>query len=149
LQRSLNGVDFVSVGDVTATGSSSYGYNDPVANVPSPVYYYRLRMVDRDGNFKLSEIVKINAGRTAWFAEANPNPFGNRLNIRIQSPEQTNARVLVTDMSGRQVLQRQVSLINGVNMVSLPEAAVLESGLYNVTIITASDRYSIRAVKVK
>lgn len=149
LQRSLNGVDFVSVGDVTATGSSSYGYNDPVANVPSPVYYYRLRMVDRDGNFKLSEIVKINAGRAAWFAEANPNPFGSRLNIRIQSPQQTNARILVTDMSGRQVLQRQVTLINGVNMVNIAEADVLESGVYNVTIITASDRYSIRAVKVK
>lgn len=149
LQRSDDGVDFVSVSDITATGRSSYDYTDDISRVYAPVLYYRLRCVDRDGNYKFSNVVRINVGKTAWFADASPNPFGEQLNIRIQSPVQERAMMQVTDMSGRIILTRSVMLQKGFNILQLPEAANMQSGLYNVNILTSADRISIRAMKVK
>lgn len=149
LQRSFNGVDFVSVSEITATGSRSYGYTDNISNIYAPVFYYRLKCIDRDGNFKMSDIVKINVGKTAWFADVSPNPFNQQLTIRIQSPVQEKATLLVTDMSGRQVLRQQVTLINGMNMINIPEASVLESGMYNINVVGSQNKYSIKALKAK
>lgn len=149
LQRSDNGTDFVSIGNVTATGNSSYGYMDDITGVYASVLYYRLKCYDRDGNFKLSSVVRINVSRGAWFADATPNPFDQQLNIRIQSPTHEKGELVVTDMSGRTVLRRSVTLTGGMNLIQLPEAAGMQSGLYHVTIQTSANRYSIRAMKVK
>ncbi len=40
-------------------GKSSYAYSDDISAGASSVYYYRLKRVDKDGNFKLSAVFKI------------------------------------------------------------------------------------------
>lgn len=147
LQRSFNGSDFVSVADITATGNSSYGYNDDISSIYQPIYYYRLKCVDRDGNYKLSRIVKINLGAKAWFADAVPNPFKGALTIRIQSPATDKALIRLTDLAGRVVGVRNVSLVSGLNTIALDETRALQAGIYQATIQTAEGTTTLRVIK--
>ena len=64
IERSSDGVNFSSIGRVTASGNSSaekmYRYVD--ANpLPASTNYYRLKMIDLDASFEYSKIVSVKA----------------------------------------------------------------------------------------
>jgi hypothetical protein len=65
--------NFMSVGTVTAIGNNSYYYfRDNVALMPSsvPIYYYRLKLVDNNGNHVYSQTITvthvISSVRDTW-----------------------------------------------------------------------------------
>ena len=60
IERSEDGVSFEETGSVTATGSGGRNYSF-MNTIPgaTPTYYYRLKMVDRDGKYQYSNIVRI------------------------------------------------------------------------------------------
>ncbi len=69
--------------------------------------------VDKDGNFKYSQVITITTASQGKFAQVNPNPFQNKLLVSIQSPFQDKAIVTLTDMSGRQLLRQTRTLASG------------------------------------
>ncbi|MGF2413150.1 MAG: hypothetical protein ACQUYJ_12540, partial [Ferruginibacter sp.] len=60
VQRSYDGVQFTTAGSVDALQNSStvkdYGFTDPL--LAKPVNYYRLKMIDDNGRFRFSDIIK-------------------------------------------------------------------------------------------
>jgi len=45
-----------------ATAKNSYSYKDPVKNAAASIIYYRLKMVDKNGRFKHSDIRFVRQG---------------------------------------------------------------------------------------
>jgi hypothetical protein len=64
---------------------NSYSYKDPVKNAAASVIYYRLKMVDKDGKYKYSEIrtVRINGAGESTRCTTYPNPVVNELHILV------------------------------------------------------------------
>jgi hypothetical protein len=63
IERSADARSFFVVGQVTAKGSfSQYEYTDasPLDMDNHRIFYYRLKMVDRDGTFRYSEIREVS-----------------------------------------------------------------------------------------
>ncbi len=149
LERSINGKDFIQVGKVTAMGNSNYTYTDDISSVRSSVYFYRLRIVDKDGDFKYSGVVKISVSVNGAFIEVNPNPFPETLFVNIESAIKDEATIAITDLSGRQLLKKSVSIAAGNNALEIKEAANLNKGMYILTISTSAQRQSIKIVKGK
>ncbi|NOS84978.1 MAG: hypothetical protein HOP31_07545 [Ignavibacteria bacterium] len=65
--------NYVNIGSVTAIGSNSYYYyrdNTSVQNNSAPVYYYRLKLVDNNGNYVYSQTITvthvISSVRDTW-----------------------------------------------------------------------------------
>lgn len=65
--------NYVNIGSVTAIGSNSYYYyrdNTSVQNNSAPVYYYRLKIVDNNGNYVYSQTITvthvISSVRDTW-----------------------------------------------------------------------------------
>ncbi len=65
--------NYVNIGSVTAIGSNSYYYyrDNTSANLNSaPVYYYRLKIVDNNGNYVYSQTITvthvISSVRDTW-----------------------------------------------------------------------------------
>jgi hypothetical protein len=63
----------MNIGSVTAIGSNSYYYfrdNTSVQNNSVPVYYYRLKIVDNNGNYVYSQTITvthvISSVRDTW-----------------------------------------------------------------------------------
>jgi hypothetical protein len=110
VERSQDQVFFEDVGRVEAKGKSSginvYQMMDQELEIGVERYYYRLRMVDRDGSFAHSEVrTVVIEGESA--IDFFPNPASEYLDIR------TNGlgieRILIYNSLGQMVLQKEGS----------------------------------------
>lgn len=108
IQRSTNGSDFESIGQIKATNQSGNNYN---INDPLPIYqstrnyYYRLEIVDKDGTKTYSETKQINFSKQEFSVKVFPNPATEYINIIGSNIKQ----ITITDLSGRQFLQRNIN----------------------------------------
>ncbi|MGC4103503.1 LamG-like jellyroll fold domain-containing protein [Ferruginibacter sp.] len=107
LLRSENGSDFVAIAKINSSGNSStvknYQYADNLAiNVP-PVYYYRLKITDINGNFTYSDIVLIKNNRST-VVTVYPNPAKDKVIVNITDNSLLNSKAVLSDVNGK-VLQ--------------------------------------------
>ncbi len=63
--------NFIHIGSVSAIGSNSYYYyRDEMAMLSAPIYYYRLKLVDNNGNYVYSNTITvthiISGVRSTW-----------------------------------------------------------------------------------
>lgn len=145
LQRSINGRDFTGIATLNATGSGNYTYTD--ADIKSPVYFYRLKSIDIDGTYSYSSIVKLNGPVKNISIAATPNPFGNTMKLAIASPAKEAATLLLTDLSGKTILQKNINLLQGVNTVEIDQLQSLAAGTYILNLVSAQNKTSIRVIK--
>ncbi|MBS1743974.1 MAG: T9SS type A sorting domain-containing protein [Bacteroidetes bacterium] len=149
LQRSVNGTEFTAINTTKANNSSAYTYTDDISLVKAPVYYYRLKMVNSNGDFTYSAVVRISVSKNGAFIEVSPNPFREALTVTIESALKDNASLVITDVSGKQLLRKAVTVQVGNNVIAVPETAKLATGIYVLTITTSQQKQSIRIVKGK
>jgi trimeric autotransporter adhesin len=138
VERSVDGRSFSSIGTVAASINSSsaknYSFNDKDAAAQGvPVIYYRLKMVDANGMFKYSNIVKIQLPASKGTITVSPNPASDIINAAIASPTATASSVRIIDNTGRTVMVRNERLKKGSNIISL-NIKTLAAGSYHLQI---------------
>jgi hypothetical protein len=106
VERSLNGNNYQRIGTVPARATNSttqttYNYTDD--NQATGTVFYRLKMIDKDGSFTYSSVVRISASENKAAAYSiYPNSVkGNVLNLITPLTGQANAYVRIVDASGR------------------------------------------------
>ncbi|MEP6674459.1 MAG: T9SS type A sorting domain-containing protein [Ferruginibacter sp.] len=152
LQRSSDGNNFSAVSNIIASGNSSsnktYHYADNISNIPLPVYYYRLKMVDRDGQFTYSAVAKIRVNSKAGFAvEVSPNPFKDQLKANIESMQNEDAVIVLSDMSGKVLIRQTASLKKGTNAIDINGTKQFVTGAYMLTVSTSQNRQTLKLIK--
>lgn len=145
LQRSENGSNFTSIASIPATGSHSYSHTD--SDLKLPVYYYRLKSIDTDGTYAYSAIVKLNGPVKNISLSATPNPFGNTMKLSIAAPGKQAATLVLTDLSGKTILQKNVNLLQGINNIEIDQLHALAAGTYILNLVSAQNKTSIRVVR--
>lgn len=107
-RRLVSDVLWSKIGSVIGAGTSNtphnYIYND--IRVAQSHYAYRLKQVDRDGQFKYSESVEVNVTATPlrFGLDQNfPNPFNPSTTIRYALPSPSNAKIVITNTLGQEV----------------------------------------------
>jgi hypothetical protein len=103
IERSADAINFVSVGSVPARNiSSNQNYNFTDVNPLSGTSYYRLKMIDTDNRFTLSQSVLINIKNGSGLS-IYPNPVHN--NIVISHPKAAaGATIQVVNEDGKKVI---------------------------------------------
>jgi hypothetical protein len=121
-------VGFVK-GNGTTTESKSYSFIDRTA---SGKVSYRLKQVDFDGAFEYSPIVEAEASAPKTFAlEQNyPNPFNPSTIISYQLPINSEVKLVIYDMLGREVQTLVNTRQSAGRYQAQFNAASLSSGLY-------------------
>lgn len=151
MERSTDGNNFIKTATIAAQGNSSsstsYSYNDDIAGISSTVYFYRLKMVDIDGHFIYSSIIKVNTLATAFSMEASPNPFNSNLQINISSPLQQQATISLTDINGKLLFKTNYLIQKGSNVLLLPQADNLPKGMYLLRLQTATQLQNSKVIK--
>ncbi|HET9824903.1 MAG TPA: T9SS type A sorting domain-containing protein, partial [Chitinophagaceae bacterium] len=115
LEKATDGVHFYLIGSVNAAGNSNAKRNyELIDKQISEVNYYRLKMVDMDGNFQYSQTIVIKnpgAHQNVWVLN---NPFENSVRIRFaKTPGHVQcdlvnalgAKVYQKDFAGSQQLE--------------------------------------------
>lgn len=136
IERSVDGKNFIPVGFVKASGNSIsrsyYNYRDVQAG--KGIHYYRLKMMDLDGNFTYSNILVLRTVQTneikVW-----PNPFHSYLSIAYQSGINSLIEVRITDVSGKLLLKQRFTVNKGNNQLLVQQLQTLNSGTYFAVIV--------------
>ena len=99
---------FEKIGFVKGAGTSQsirkYEFYDN--DIREKVYYYRLKQINMDGTYKLSEIKKIRVNRPLKFelAQNYPNPFNSSTKIDYRISTETCVLITVFDILGKEVI---------------------------------------------
>lgn len=147
VQRSVDGINFESIGVVDGMGTSSTVQNYSFIDTEplKGLIYYRLRQTDFNGQYEYSDIVTVTLnGVTGIDAMIYPNP-GDGINttIMVSSSDEENVIVEVFNASGDLVYQNKQT-INGQYQFQIPDH--LATGMYMVTITSSSDRIVRRII---
>ncbi len=81
IQRSLDGLSFYTIGQVSAKGNGAHEYSYTDHSPALGVNYYRLQVIDHDGTISFSEIAKVVNGEAADDFAVFPNPAKNIITI--------------------------------------------------------------------
>ncbi|HMC99254.1 MAG TPA: LamG-like jellyroll fold domain-containing protein, partial [Ferruginibacter sp.] len=140
LQRSTDGVNFTTIGQVRANGNSStsinYQYTDQTAKdiAGGKTIFYRLEIIDFDARKTYSSVVTIKLDSNKDGLLILQNPVVNDLRMQVSSAEKKNASFIITDPQGRQVVKRDILLYQGSNAITISLSG-LTRGIYYVTMI--------------
>lgn len=149
IERSADNSTYVVAGTVASKGSfgGKYQFIDNLSAYSENVFFYRLKMVDIDGNYKYSNIIMIRkeTGSIKDIA-ISPNPVvtGSMATIRMQADTKKNAEIRILDASGRIVARQQNQLSVGMNSVSINSLSNIQSGIYTVQVIADGEVKSTR-----
>ena len=140
IERSPNGANFQLIGSVKAENKKSYTFTD---NFPSSSNnFYRLKMIDLDGRYKISHIVSVR-GKATVGIETYPNPV--RDNVLVQHPKaKSSTFIQIVNLQGQLVKTVDVP----VNAVATQvEMTSLKNGSYYLIFRSATETFSQRIVK--
>ncbi len=120
LERSTDGRNFTTIGQVTAAGNSSvqqnYAYTD---NSPAiGINYYRLKMVDKDNSSRYSWIRNVRNEGIADVA-VYPNPVKDMMSVSIHSDKAGLSTITICDVSGKSIYRKNIAVTQGANTISI------------------------------
>jgi hypothetical protein len=110
IQRSANGSSFADIDVVPAAGNSSQLLNYVYADIKAGPYawYYRLRMVDINGQEKFSSIIFIDGDQSIqWKVWADEK--GDKIRLYSNAAINANAQLKIFAVNGQQVIAKTVS----------------------------------------
>lgn len=145
IEYSTNGINFVSIGYVSAKGNQLYTlqHNMPV----NGINYYRLKTIDADGSSVYSEVRKVNFGRVIINAIIYPNPAKENINITLTGRFINKAGTIkVLSIDGKLLMQKNLKAMNQTESIDVRKIA---NGKYVIQIITDTDivNKSIQIIK--
>ena len=143
MQKSKDGSNFITISIVNSTSNNgddaSYQFTD---NSPyNGKNYYRLKLVDKDQNFKYSPVRFIDFS-SGGYVKVLPNPVEDILNINTNINFE-KAILNISDMKGQIVLKSNVS---GSGTISVP-LNKFAPGMYVARINDGKDTYNVTFIK--
>lgn len=136
IERGASDNAFAPLAEVAAAGNSTanlyYNYLD--AKPIQGSNYYRLRMVDRDGSFKYSNIVLLENRGVLNITAVQPNPTrtGGNAILTIAAENRGPLSLTISNAAGQVLREIKVTNTNGYTQVPL-QAASMASGTYLIT----------------
>ena len=149
MERSFDGKTFTPIGKTKAAGEAStpqyYSFSDDnSAQTVNTVYYYRLRMVDKDGSERFSNIVSLSVVSKMTYT-VFPNPFDKIVTVSVQSTESETVSIALMDVTGKVVYENQMP-IDKSGVVDIPTESLV-NGLFFIKIVGKSETVLQKIVK--
>ncbi len=143
IERSNDAINFINAGEIIAkntTGINNYQFTD---NTPlSGNTWYRLRMVDKDGSVRYSQLIALRS-KSGIKLNAYPNPVINILGIAYEKATKgTIAKII--NLDGKVIISQ--SLQEGSTVSSL-NVANLTRGNYLIVVENGTDKQTAKFVK--
>lgn len=153
VERSFDNKTFDKIGTISAkpgSGNITYNFSDfeSLSN-SAAIIYYRLKSVDFDAKFSLSEIVSIRNKKGAGLVVDNlTNPVKNNLSFTLASKNAGTVQIQLADINGKVYATRSLQVTAGSNTtINMPEAMALAQGIYLLKISNAGETTVTKFIK--
>ena len=140
IERSIDSRNWESVGTVK---SFSFQRNNDYSYLDKGVYngdgeqtfYYRLKLIDKDGSFRYSDVKFVTFDSEKVEMTLYPNPANDKVYFTLSGFEKySELHVDIFDISGKSVLNKKIEYKNA-NTLLLDNTHInLKDGMYNVII---------------
>lgn len=135
VERSNNAQEFTKIATVAAKANATNNtYTTIDARLTVGTYYYRLRIVEKDGKYSYSKVVPITVGKgIVNTLSIYPNPIkGSTINLQLNNVEKGNYVIRVYSISGQLVYHSSLEHKGGSLTKQMVLAEALSSGSYRV-----------------
>lgn len=152
VERSFNGINFTKAFTVAPknNGSSANSYALTDMNLSalksSGVIYYRIKQVDKDGNFAVSEVRNLRVGAKGNVISVYPNPVKESTVVNMDLVAAGKVSIIVYDPTGKDVMRSEIQGVKGLNRYKL-DMSSLASGTYQVKVTAGTDIKTLSIVK--
>ncbi len=150
LLYSIDGKEFHSAGFVKGHGllggiNNYIFYDNKIETYKKEVVFYRLKMVNHDGSFNLSDLLKLAMPASGFKASAlniYPNPALEQLNVELLDIADDNFFVTICDAFGK-----KISTFNNLDFVG--NKLTIDLNLYNYGIYFLRIENSLGIIETK
>lgn len=106
VERSINGIEFTSLGDVYSSSQAGPYWKIDPAPLPGN-NFYRIKQYDKNGAVSYSETIAVRF-EPSIFTSVFPNPVTSVINVRINTTGSNLYTVSIADATGRIVYEEKV-----------------------------------------
>lgn len=136
VERASNNASFIIQQKIMATNSvgvNNYSLKDNIGNLKG-VLYYRLKMVDKDGSFKYSNIITLNLSTKGDVLKVYPTIVskGEKINVILPQSNLQKINYTIIDIAGRMVQQGTLQVGNN---TTIQISNKLNNGTYYIQIM--------------
>jgi hypothetical protein len=129
-ESSWSTISFIH-GNGTTTEQKNYTYSDQLYKAGK--YFYRLRQIDYDGSFNLSETIEVDYTSIPngfSLSQNHPNPFNPNTTITFSIPGNEFVQIIILDALGKEI-KRVISEEKNAGTYNIVfDAGYLSSGIY-------------------
>jgi hypothetical protein len=152
--KSFDGIDYVNLGKVVAqsanNGINVYRFTDINANLQGvPVVFYKLKMVDNNGEFTYTNVVALDHVNTVLNTLSNiyPNPSSTQVTLDLGYQPYDDFKVQITDVYGKLLYEASNPELNGTKTVI--DVSAFDQGIYQMKVENADGSiYSSKFTKL-
>jgi hypothetical protein len=143
IERSTDGINFSDVGMKAATGNANrtnYDLTDDLSAETGNAFYYRLKMVDKDGRFSYSQVVLVKKdSKSIKGVLINPNPVVSGIaTVKMTASGKAVVELRIIDLSGRVLLKQTQNVYEGNNSITL-NVQKLQPGIYTLQLADGNE----------
>lgn len=139
IERSINQSEYITVSTIKSkpvlNEVTAYTAADDIAGITSPVIYYRLKTIAKNGKVSYSNVISVRPGNnllnTVIIA---PNPVHDELKVFINATMRGEGELQVFDLNGKVVMRYLTKIIKGKNILRYPLYGKLADGTYYLRI---------------
>jgi len=151
VERSANGVNFVKLTEVAATGLN--GSDATYASIDQLPFagdnYYRIRSFSHGGEIRISPIAKVTMIKRDPSISVYPNPVTeSSLGLLFSEMIKGSYQLRMLNTMGQVVLTQVLSHNGGSASLSVPLAKTIGKGIYRLEIIKPDQKKEVRTVMV-
>ncbi|NJM94735.1 MAG: T9SS type A sorting domain-containing protein, partial [Cytophagales bacterium] len=154
IQRAGSNLRFEAIGTVKGVGDrlgqSAYEFRDDAPLIGTA--YYRLRQVDRDGQFEYSTVVKVvfedlmASAELTFELSPNPTKKGEAFMLALSSNTAGPVSIIITDLRGQRIFIQKVEQEQLTQTQWLPEQMGLSEGIYLIELMQGGQQSIKRLV---
>lgn len=152
VERSTDGINFRQIGKVnTASGqlnsNTNYNYLDITAQ--RGTNYYRLAMVDNNGNYTYSKTIMLNVDvKGISVMIVYPNPFSRRVQIRVTSDKAEKVAINIINSNGVLMSTQEAHTQVGDNNITIQKVDALPGGVYYIEVASSTRSLKTKVMKL-
>lgn len=132
IEKSIDGTHFIVIATINGQGNKNennyYHYIDPALITDKA--WYRISIYNDGDSKKYSNIILLNIGVTGFSLNNVINPFSNKLDFQISSPQNSVVDVVLTNLMGKQVMRKSYTVYEGINSLSFNNTDNLPVGIF-------------------
>lgn len=152
IERSTDGNNFRKIGKVNAAGgqlssNANYTYLDITAE--RGTNYYRLAMVDNNGNYSYSKTIMVNVDiKGISVMVVYPNPFSKRVQIRVNADKAEKVAINIINSNGVLMSTQEAHTQVGDNNIAISKVDALPGGIYYIEVVSSTRSLKTKVMKL-